>query len=75
MGLDNTGASERTMTDDLFPPTLDDLIACIERELAMRRAVYPKRIAAGVLSQAAADRQMALMAAVLANLQAQRAID
>ena len=62
------------MTADLFPPTLDELIACIERELELRRRVYPKRIAAGAMSQAAADRQIALMSAVLANLQAQRAL-
>lgn len=41
-----------------------DKIACIRREIAMRRNVYPKWIAAGRMTQDAADRELATMQAV-----------
>ena len=53
---------------DLFPPTLAEQIACIERELGMRRIVYPRRIADKKMSQAKADKEIAAMEAVLATL-------
>lgn len=34
---------------------LADQIACVKRELAMRRSAYPKWVAAGRMEQAAAD--------------------
>jgi hypothetical protein len=54
-------------------PTLDDKIRCVARELALRRNVYPKWIAAGRMKQEAANREIAVMAAVLADLERERA--
>ena len=57
---------------DLFCGTLPiDLraqVSEVEREIALRRRVYPRWTAAGRLSQAAADRQIVTMEAVLATL-------
>ena len=56
---------------DLFSGTLPiDLraqLAEVEREIALRRRVYPRWVQIGRLSQAAADRQIAVMEAVLAT--------
>jgi hypothetical protein len=30
---------------ELFPPSLDDMIKCVEREILFRQVVYPRRIA------------------------------
>ena len=49
---------------DLFAPTLADLRREIEREVAMRRSVYPGLVASGKQTQAAADRRIAVMEAV-----------
>lgn len=43
----------------------------IARELGQREAVYPRLIAAGRLTQQRADRQMALLRAVLADYEAE----
>lgn len=40
---------------ELFPLTLGDLLAEARRELAMRRRVYPRQVAAGRLTQSKAD--------------------
>lgn len=45
-------------------------IACAKRELSMRRNVYPRRIASGVMTKALADRETAAMAAIVATLEA-----
>jgi hypothetical protein len=50
--------------------SIDQQISCIRRELAIREVVYPKRIAAGKMKQAEADREIAAMRAVLATLYA-----
>ncbi len=42
-------------------------LACIEREIAMRRRVYPKWIASGKLKPEKADREIAVMEAVAAD--------
>jgi hypothetical protein len=47
---------------------LGEQIAEIERELALRRAVYPKWVQAGKLNQALADRQVACMEGALRTL-------
>lgn len=52
--------------------SLDDMIAAAGRELGLRRSVYPKRVRAGQMTQAQADRETAAMAAILANLKAQQ---
>ena len=59
---------------DLFADTgkmvsLDRQIACVTRELAMCRRVYPAWIKAKRMTQAAADTEIAAMEAVLATLQ------
>lgn len=43
-------------------------IAEVERELAMRKAVYPRWVAAGRIKQDAADSRTITMEAVLATL-------
>jgi len=53
---------------DLLPITLDDEIAAVRREIAMRERVYPRQVSAGRLRQTAADRELALMQAVLRTL-------
>ena len=50
------------------PDSLEAQIAEIDRELAMRKAAYPKWIRDGRLSQTQADRQMAAMQAVASTL-------
>ena len=52
----------------LFPPTLTEQIAEVEREIKMRRVVYPRHVAAKSVSQQRADRQIAVMEAVLETL-------
>lgn len=37
---------------------------CAEREVKQRRHVYPRRVAASKMTQALADRQIALMEAI-----------
>lgn len=60
------------MSADLFGGTLPiDLtvqIAEVEREIKLRRRVYPRWCQDGRLSHAAADRQIETMEAVLATL-------
>lgn len=63
---------------DLLPdlPTqvrIDDQIACVTREIAMRRKVYPRWVAAGKMTQAKADTEISCMLAVLATLEARDA--
>lgn len=56
---------------DLFPDALPDLaaqIAEVRREIAQRERVYPRWVASGQMKQATADRQMAVMRAVLNTL-------
>jgi hypothetical protein len=47
-----------------------DKLACAERELSMRRKVYPGRIRQGLLTRGIADREIALMAAIAAEYRA-----
>lgn len=47
---------------------IEQQIACVERELRYRRQLYPRRVAEGKLEQWAADKQIALMVAVLETL-------
>lgn len=60
---------------DLFgeqPIPLDDLIACVKREIGMRERVYPRWCESGRMKKPTADREIAAMKAVLANLEAQK---
>ena len=45
-------------------PTLSEQLACVERELGMRKRTYPRWVANGKLNQAAADLEMRRMEAV-----------
>lgn len=38
-----------------------DQIKCVEREIAMRRAVYPRQVARGKMSQEQADWELTVM--------------
>lgn len=48
---------------------ITDQVACVKRELAKRRHVYPRLVAAGKMQQAEADRETSRMRAVLATLE------
>ena len=52
---------------------LADQIACVERELKMRRRVYPRWVLASKLTQTAADLEMRRMEGVLQSLVALKA--
>jgi hypothetical protein len=52
----------------MFPPTLPEMIADAKREVALRRSVYPRLVAAGRLKQSKADRQIAIMEAIVEKL-------
>lgn len=51
---------------DLFPPTKDEIVAELRREIALRERVFPDWVAKGRLRQDVADRRIALMKAALA---------
>ena len=51
------------------PVTLERQIACVRRELTMRRKVYPKWIAGGRMTQEQAQEQISTMEAVQATLE------
>jgi hypothetical protein len=58
---------------DLFPNlpktfTLQHQILCVEREIAMRRRVYPRWVQAARMTKNAADYELACMEAVLQTL-------
>lgn len=64
---------------DLFPSapfevTIDDMIKCAERELKLRRRVYPRLIADGKLSQDFADHQTIAMEAIVALLKKRKEV-
>lgn len=52
----------------LFPPNIDDQIGCVEREIAMRLRVYPRRVDAHQMSQETASREVDTMREVLRTL-------
>lgn len=45
--------------------TITDKLKCAERELAMRRNVYPKWVASGKMTKDKTDREIAVMAAIV----------
>ena len=56
--------------------TLEEQIACVERELGFRLRLYPRWVATAKLTQAAADEEVERMRAVLLTLQrVQRGLD
>lgn len=52
-----------------MPLSLDAQITCIERELALRRRVYPRLVAKGTMDQDLATHEIRVMEDVLATLQ------
>jgi len=44
---------------------LNDLLGCCRRELALRERVYPKFVAKGTMSEAKAEKEIALMRSVV----------
>lgn len=58
---------------ELFPPTLDDMIACARKEVRQRLFVYPRRVALRKMTAHTADREIALMQAIVSTLEKLRA--
>lgn len=52
--------------------TLDEQIACVRREIALRKSFYPKRVAMNRLTPAQAEHETQCMEAVLATLELQQ---
>lgn len=48
--------------------SMDDMINCAKRELAMRKAVYPRQLSRGRISQGVADHEIDCMEAILNHL-------
>jgi len=57
----------------LFPPTLEDQIACVRREITLRERVYRRRVGEKKMSVALAEREIDTMRAVLATLEGLKA--
>jgi len=51
----------------MTPFTNREKLDCARRELAMRRSVYPRWVASGKMRQTDADREVATMAAIVAD--------
>jgi hypothetical protein len=51
------------------PVRLTEMLRCAEREVAMRRGVYPRRVRAGSMTQAEADREIRLMQDIASYLE------
>lgn len=51
------------------PVPIEHQIACVKREIRMRRQVYPRWVEQGRTTQVQADDQIAMMEAVLATLE------
>ncbi len=49
---------------ELFPISLQEQLICVEREIAMRRRVYPRFIEQGRMKLDRAEREIAAMEAV-----------
>ena len=50
---------------------LPDLITCAKSELQMRRRVYPRLVTQGRMEEGEAQHEIALLRAIVANLEAQ----
>ena len=53
---------------ELFPPTLDEEILEVEREIKTRGVVYPRLVNTGRMMQSRATRQIEIMGCVLTRL-------
>jgi hypothetical protein len=61
--------------DDLLPAAVAKAqllaeIACVKREVKLRESLYPRRVEADKMTRTSADKEIALMKAVLARLEA-----
>ena len=54
---------------DMFPPTRAEVIAELERELKMRKQVFPRWVASKSLTQAEADKRIRLLEAAIVFMQ------
>lgn len=54
---------------ELFKPGLDAQVACVERELRLRRSVYPRQVSARRMSERKAEVEIEAMEEVLRTLQ------
>jgi hypothetical protein len=54
----------------LFPPTIDEEITEIEREIKLRRRVYPRLVADKRTTQQVADRRIEILESVAQRLRA-----
>lgn len=55
---------------NLIPFTLHEQIGSVEREIAMRKKVYPRWVSQGKITREKAEKEIGLMEAVLATLNA-----
>ena len=53
----------------LFKPDRLEQIACVKREIAMRRRVYPRWVSTGRMKREAAEREIETMEEVLVTLE------
>lgn len=51
------------------PVSLDEQIACAERELRLRLNIYPRWVKLGKMNQAAAEHEVDCMVAIVRTLQ------
>ena len=66
----STGRAAVPERDDMNTQhTIAEQLDCIERALRFRRHVYPRRVADGKMTPAAADHQIAVMESVKASLE------
>lgn len=63
----------KALIDAQPPPTLDEQIASISRELAVRERIYPEWLDTGQITPKKANHQIACMKAILQTLMAQKA--
>jgi hypothetical protein len=56
----------------MMASTIDEQIACVEREVKKRRQVYPRWVQQGQMSKAFADRQIEVMEDVATALRGLR---
>jgi hypothetical protein len=50
--------------------TAQDKLACVQRELAMRRKLYPRWVAEEKMTQQKSDREIAIMEAIVKDCEA-----
>jgi hypothetical protein len=57
---------------ELFPPSLVEMVAAAEREVRLREYVYPRRVAQRRMTQDKAEKEIALMKAIVEELKLRR---